>query len=564
MSSAQAVQSRILIVDDDAMNRETLSTIFGAAGYGVDVAATGTDALERVRDDPPDLLLLDVCLGAESGFDVLKRIKTTPELQHVFVVMITGHRTSPEDQATGLDMGADGYLVRPIDKRELISRVGAFLRHKQTIDSLRASERRFRKIIDRNPDAILIVDQSGIISFANPASEQLFRLSVDDLMEQVFGFPVVLDENTEIEIVHRDGPASFAEMRTIDIEWDDSFSLLTSIRDITERKDTEAKLLASEARFRSLFDQAADGIVVHDEHGSIIDVNEAFCRMVGYAKEELTRMSLSDVWTDESRLVTREGASLVTEVSTKEVRLGGEQRAFHAIVRDVSERAEARNDLERELEEKRVLLRELYHRTKNNMQVISSMLELKKLSIGDRQVGSMLDDINSRILAMSLVHRELYESQSLSSLDLNDYLARLSRLLESLYSHADGRVAIECTCPGHMVLIDIAVPIGQIVTELVSNSMKHAFNDRSEGHIILDVQTVEPDLLVLDYSDDGVGFPDKFDIGSHANLGLKTVSLMVESQLDGEMAILPSERGARVRIEVREKGYESRVEDGHA
>lgn len=165
---------------------------------------------------------------------------------------------------------------------------------------------------------------------------------------------------------------------------------------------------------------------------------------------------------------------------------------------------------------------------------------------------------------MSLVHRELYESQSLSSLDLNDYLARLSRLLESLYSHADGRVAIECTCPGHMVLIDIAVPIGQIVTELVSNSMKHAFNDRSEGHIILDVQTVEPDLLVLDYSDDGVGFPDKFDIGSHANLGLKTVSLMVESQLDGEMAILPSERGARVRIEVREKGYESRVEDGHA
>ncbi|MFP4302894.1 MAG: PAS domain S-box protein [Spirochaetaceae bacterium] len=572
MSSVAEATATILLVDDEPTNRSIYGKILRDAGYQVTSVASIAETMNSVREEKPDLLLLDVILNNESGLDALGQIRSDPELQDLYVVMITSKLTTAEEQATGLDSGADGYLVRPIEKRELLARVRVFLRHKRTVDSLRKSERRFRKIIDRSPDGILIIDDEGRIRFANPAAEAMFRLDVDELLNQTFGYPMVAGEHTEIEIVSRERRAAVAEMRTIDIEWDEVDSLLTTVRDITARKELEVSLRASEERYRSLFEQAGDGILIYDQEGRIVDVNSALCELLCYSKEELKESTLCRILPPacdaaflsaeekeipgfETQLIAKDGTPRQCEVSIKEVYVREDRRIMQTIIRDISDRLAARANLEKELQEKRTLLRELYHRTKNNMQVISSMLSIKGRKMRGTEAESELEDINSRILAMSLVHRRLYESQNLSRINIREYLVELAGLLRRSYSRRDKEITIDAVAEDHMVSIDVAVPLGQVVTDLLSNSLKHAFGEKSHGKITIELQEGTPGRLLLTYYDDGVGLPPGFGFESHGNLGLETVRLMVEDQLNGTIEILPT-RGAGFRIELPKSDFE--------
>jgi signal transduction histidine kinase len=233
----------ILLVDDEHVNLTAYSRLFTKAGYEVLTAATGSEAFALLERRQPDIVLLDIVLANESGLDILRTLKSDLRFQHMYVVIISGQAKSSDDQATGLELGADGYVTRPIANRELLARIDAFMRHKHTLDTLRTSEARFRKIIERNPDAMLIVDRQGRIQFANPAAETLFALPRDDLLRCVFGFPIIAGEHTEIEIVRPDNADIVGEMRTITIEWDGAPSFLTSVRDITRRKIAEGELL---------------------------------------------------------------------------------------------------------------------------------------------------------------------------------------------------------------------------------------------------------------------------------------------------------------------------------
>lgn len=197
-------KDKILLVDDEPFNLEIYTELFSESGYETLAASNSEETFEILEKNQPDLVLLDIVLHNESGLDILKRIKEDSKYQFMYVVMITGALTSSEHQAAGLENGADGYIARPIDNRELIARIEAFLRHKRTMDSLRKSEARFRTIIDKNPDAILIVDKKGDISFANPSAEDLFKLTIDDLMSRIFGYPIVKGEHTEINIVRQE------------------------------------------------------------------------------------------------------------------------------------------------------------------------------------------------------------------------------------------------------------------------------------------------------------------------------------------------------------------------
>jgi two-component sensor histidine kinase len=224
----------------------------------------------------------------------------------------------------------------------------------------------------------------------------------------------------------------------------------------------------------------------------------------------------------------------------------------------VTDRIAARVTLEKELQEKRTLLRELYHRTKNNMQVISSMLSIKSRRMKSSEVKAELDDINSRILAMSLVHRQLYESQNLSWINIREYLVELAGLLSRSYAQQEKEIRIDAFSQDFMVSIDLAVPLGQILSELLSNSFKHAFAEKSHGRITVELQELPERRLLLTYYDDGVGLPPKFGFRSHGNLGLETVRLMVEDQLDGTIDILPTS-GAGFRIEFPARGVEEKT-----
>ncbi|MBN1924885.1 MAG: response regulator [Prolixibacteraceae bacterium] len=241
------MKGKILYVDDEADNLTIFSKMLLNDGYHVDTATNSKETDALLEKGCYDILLLDIGLKNESGLDILKKVKSDPEFKLMMVVMITGLFRDSDQLSNGLESGADGYLTRPIKKREFLARINAFMRHRQTIIALEKSETRFKKIIDRNPDAILIVENNGHIKFANPAAEKMFQLSIDYLLNQSFGYPLISGEHTEINIVRKTTDKLVGEMRTIDIDWDDTDAFLTSIRDITElKKLLEELVLARE------------------------------------------------------------------------------------------------------------------------------------------------------------------------------------------------------------------------------------------------------------------------------------------------------------------------------
>jgi two-component sensor histidine kinase len=199
---------------------------------------------------------------------------------------------------------------------------------------------------------------------------------------------------------------------------------------------------------------------------------------------------------------------------------------------------QARNlRIEKDLKDKEVLIKELYHRTKNNMQVICSFLDLQSSEIDDPKFKSCVVEMKNRIHSMSLVHQMLYRSKDLVHVNMKDYLGELTRLLVSGPTHSGGKVTLSMEMEEIPALIDVAMPCGLIVNELVSNSLKHAFPGGRPGNIRVSLSRSPAGKILLKVEDDGVGFPEGFDYRSEGHLGLQTLLALGETQLRGKVSI---------------------------
>lgn len=213
------------------------------------------------------------------------------------------------------------------------------------------------------------------------------------------------------------------------------------------------------------------------------------------------------------------------------------------------------------LQEKEVLLQEVYHRTRNNMQLISAFLSMESAASGDAKLRRLVEDMNGRISAMALVHRKLYESQDLSRIGLADYLADL--LGEIRQTRLAGRPGIELRLEvgeDLVCLLDTAIPFGLILNELVTNAILHGFPDAGTGSIDVSVTRKDPGVLELRVEDTGVGLPGGFQLERDGGIGLRTVSSLVEAQLQGSIEFRQSAgSGLSCRILVRDDLYGARV-----
>ncbi|MDA8326139.1 MAG: PAS domain-containing protein [Nitrospiraceae bacterium] len=223
----------------------------------------------------------------------------------------------------------------------------------------------------------------------------------------------------------------------------------------------------------------------------------------------------------------------------------GKITAMLAITRDVTAKKTGFEYMEKSLREKETLLRELYHRTKNNMQVITSLINLQSASISDSRVLQMFDDTKSRIQAMALVHEKLYQSKDLSNVGMKDYLRDLTNALLKTFSRRAGNIALELDVSDIPLPIDIIIPCGLIVNELVSNSLKYAFPEGGSGDIRISFHR-SGDQIEFTYSDTGTGLPSA-DLDSVKTLGLKLVKSLATKQLGGVLEVLPGP-GAGFRI----------------
>ncbi len=338
----------------------------------------------------------------------------------------------------------------------------------------------------------------------------------------------------------------------------------------------EESLAAERGILRTLIDSLPDNVFIKDTQGRIILDNLTHRRFLGRQElddvegktdKDFFSSALADQYmADERRIiesgrpminyeeptVDREGRPhwyLTTKAPVRDSR--GAITALVGINRDITERKKAEDRIQQSLREKDILLREVYHRTKNNMNVITALLSLRSESCADEATARALKDIEDRIMAMALVHQKLYRSPDLSRIDMREYLTDLSSLLMTTAQQPAGRIVLKIEAEPLRVPIDTAIPLGMIFTELFSNVSKHAAPADAEVAVRLRLARSGPGEIELMFSDDGVGMPPGFDFHSNRTLGLQTVFMLAEHQLQGRCDF-ESGRGVSCRIRIPE------------
>ena len=204
------------------------------------------------------------------------------------------------------------------------------------------------------------------------------------------------------------------------------------------------------------------------------------------------------------------------------------------------------DELQNSLREKEVLLKEIHHRVKNNLQIITSLLYLQSLKIDDDETQSIFKDSQNRVKSLALVHEKLYQSKDLARIDFSDYLKNLTNFIFTTYKTNIPNLMIDYDLDEVYLSVEISVPLGLIINELLSNALKYAFagfdtGQLSENRILLSFKNLSPNKYILCVSDNGKGLPDNFNIDEAESLGLKLVTSLVQ-QIDGTLEVHPKNK----------------------
>lgn len=212
-------------------------------------------------------------------------------------------------------------------------------------------------------------------------------------------------------------------------------------------------------------------------------------------------------------------------------------KATEQLEREIEERRRAEEQIKSSLEEKKILLKEIHHRVKNNLQVVISLLRLQSGKIKDKKYVDMLKESQDRIKSMALIHEKLYQSKDFANIDFDGYVkALVNSLFVSHGAHPD-RIASKIETKDISLGLDYAIPCGLIINELISNSFKYAFPNEREGEIRIGLQEMGENEVELTVSDNGIGIPEELDFGAIESLGLDLVKVLAEHQLGGKIEL---------------------------
>jgi two-component sensor histidine kinase/putative methionine-R-sulfoxide reductase with GAF domain len=214
----------------------------------------------------------------------------------------------------------------------------------------------------------------------------------------------------------------------------------------------------------------------------------------------------------------------------------GNARLYDAAQREIIRRKRVEEQLKISLKEKEILLKEIHHRVKNNLQVVSSLLKLQSEYIQNRQMLEMFRESQNRVKSMALIHEKLYQSQDLVKIDFAEYVRNLATYLFRSYRVNPGAITLKRNVDDVSLGIDTAIPCGLIINELVSNSLKHAFPASKEGEIHIAFHSDKDNQFTLIVSDNGAGLPRDLDFRNTESLGLQLVNLLVH-QLEGTVEL---------------------------
>jgi PAS domain S-box-containing protein len=333
--------------------------------------------------------------------------------------------------------------------------------------------------------------------------------------------------------------------------------------EISLRKEISKSLKDSELAYRTIFENTGTATVIIDEENIISLANTEFENLSGYNKleiegikkwtdfvvpEDIERMvkhnhliteTESDPRNYEFRLHNKTGS--IRNIFVVAVRIPGSKDILLSLL-DLTDRKNAELEIKKSLEEKETLLKEIHHRVKNNLTVISSLLNLQSRYIKDKDDLMMFMESQSRAKSMALIHKRLYDSTDLKRIDFGDYINTLANEMFKTYVPDPNRIKLNLNVEDIMLDINTAIPLGLILNELLTNCMKYAFpqtdtgDNKSEmGHIHVNLYKNE-DGYTLSVEDDGKGFPEDIDIENTDSLGLQLINSLT-NQIDAEIQL---------------------------
>lgn len=330
--------------------------------------------------------------------------------------------------------------------------------------------------------------------------------------------------------------------------------------------------------FKEALDHSPDGAYWLNEDGKFVYVNKATCTMNGYSIEEFKEMYLSDIdrnftkdqlpdlmnnifatvdWSSETTHQRKDGSFYPIEVLVHGFIYNGE-RFICAFARDITQRrlfrqkySDANKKLKKSLKEKEVLLKEIHHRVKNNMQIISSLLDMQSRRSNDIILQNSLQESRSRIHAMALVHEFLYLGDNLASVDLPQYMNKLVHDIKQSCTSNNNPVNLKIDIEPIFFSSNKCIQIGMVVHELAVNAFKYAFTNRENNIFSLRISIIEEqyyDFIELHIKDNGSGFDDTKTPIENNSIGMTLVHSIVEDQLDGTITCTTSPDGVEYKI----------------
>ncbi|NJL44828.1 MAG: response regulator [Leptolyngbyaceae cyanobacterium SM2_3_12] len=489
----------ILIVDDNPANLRLLAKLLSTQGYTVRPAPSGALALMAVQQNLPDLILLDILMPKMDGFEVCQQLKSDPQTSDIPVIFMTA-LSDPADKVKGLSSGAVDYITKPFQHEEVLARVQLHLQLNHMTQTL---------------------DQQN---------HQLQRLTAE-LEQQVSDRTAALQESEECLRQLTENITSVFWLSNLDKS--KLFYVSSAFEDIWGLPCT---MLYQNPRLWLS--------TIHAEDRS--EVMEALSEQLQGTYDQQYRILRSDG----SLRWVRDRAFPIRDKTDQIYRIAG-------IVDDITERKEAEAVLQRSLQEKELLLKEIHHRVKNNLLVVSSLLELQANYLTDPQAIQYFEDSQHRIQSMALIHEKLYQSSNLAQIDLADYL---DLLLTQLCNAFDARTRnIVATLDADSILLNLETitPCGLIVSELISNCFRHAFPPQQGGHLWVTAHQGPDQRITLQVRDDGLGLPADLDIGQTESLGLQLVSLLTQ-QLQGDIQV-QRQGGTTFQLVFAELTYQERL-----
>jgi len=348
-----------------------------------------------------------------------------------------------------------------------------------------------------------------------------------------------------------DGTLFDAEVGLTIITIHSSKYMQASVRDITDRKLAEAALKESEDRFRTVVTNVPIVIFAVDRNGVFTLSEGKGLATLGLQPGEAVGLSVFDVYRDVPMITESIRRALQGETLNTVVEAGGrvfdawysplraasgEQHGVIGVATDITERQRAEELIKASLREKEILLKEIHHRVKNNLQVVSSLFNLQAQTITQPEVLDVLRESHNRVRSMSLIHQLLYQSDSLAAINLGSYIRSLVPSLFRSYAIDRELVSLVLDVEHVPLSIDAAIPAGLILNELVANALKHGFAGQHRGRLTVRLYSDGDGIVVLSVADSGHGLPATFDISTSSSLGLHLVSSLTD-QLEGTLTI---------------------------